>query len=169
MSAMTAASLSSATLSTMVSKLFVPLSKSQISTLSLAKKVYVGKLLCTVIDKDLVLADECVCYHRFNSRSNDWNTSELKAFIESEEFADQIDFFEVKIRNTSADICSLFEDLLESFDLTIPSSDRTGAADEARLFGEQYSDLEDSVTDMLVSLCEQIKKHPTCVINSEEY
>lgn len=51
------------------------------------EKVYVGKLLCTVIDKDLVLADEYVCEHRFDPELNDWETSELKAFIESEAFA----------------------------------------------------------------------------------
>lgn len=51
------------------------------------EKVYVGKLLCTVIDKDHVLADECVCEHRFDSEINDWETSELKGFIESEAFA----------------------------------------------------------------------------------
>lgn len=50
------------------------------------EKVYVGKLPCTVIDKNLVLADECICNHRFDSKSNDWETSELKTFIESEEF-----------------------------------------------------------------------------------
>lgn len=51
------------------------------------EKVYVGKLLCTVIGKNLVLADECVCNHRFDSESNDWEASELKAFIKSEAFA----------------------------------------------------------------------------------
>lgn len=54
------------------------------------EKVHIGKLRCTVIGKDLALADECVCNHYFDSKSNDWETSELKAFIESEEFANKI-------------------------------------------------------------------------------
>lgn len=52
------------------------------------KRVYVGKLLCTVIDKDLVLADKAVCCYRFDIVSNDWETSELKAFIESDELVE---------------------------------------------------------------------------------
>ena len=49
-------------------------------------QVHVGGCVCTVVDKDLVLADDVVCYHRFDAKSNDWNKSELKAFIESDEF-----------------------------------------------------------------------------------
>ena len=47
---------------------------------------YIGGCLCTVIDKDLVLADDVVCRHRFDLKSNDWDKSELKGYINSNEF-----------------------------------------------------------------------------------
>lgn len=46
----------------------------------------IGKTWCIVIDKGLVLADYPVCKHRFDSKSNDWETSELRAFINSDKF-----------------------------------------------------------------------------------
>lgn len=49
-------------------------------------KVMVSKTLCTVIDKGLVLADYPICRHKFDSESNNWESSELKEFINSEEF-----------------------------------------------------------------------------------
>lgn len=52
----------------------------------IGKKITVNKTLCTVIDKGLVLADCSICKHRFDSKSNVWETSEIKAFIESDEF-----------------------------------------------------------------------------------
>lgn len=75
----------------------------------------------------------------------------------------------LKVRNTSAAICSLFENLLDKYDFTVPSEDRTGDPCEARLFGEPYYELEDYVTDFLIGVCETIKNNPNIVINSEEY
>lgn len=49
-------------------------------------KIMVGKTWCTVIKKDFALADYPICQHIFDLKSNDWETSELKAFIESDEF-----------------------------------------------------------------------------------
>lgn len=34
---------------------------------------------------------------------------------------------ELRIRNISADICDLFEEILDKHDITIPSDDRTGS------------------------------------------
>lgn len=48
--------------------------------------VYINKTRCTVIDKNLALADYPICEHRFDLESNDWKTSELKKFINSKEF-----------------------------------------------------------------------------------
>lgn len=76
---------------------------------------------------------------------------------------------DIRIRNISADICELFEDLLDKHDVSIPSKDRTGDETEARIYGEAYSDLEDSVTDILISLIETVKENPNSKINSEEY
>lgn len=49
-------------------------------------KILINKTWCTVIDKGLVFADYPICKHRFDSESNDWETSEIKSFINSEEF-----------------------------------------------------------------------------------
>lgn len=49
-------------------------------------KVIIGKTLCTVVDKDLVLADSFICKSTFDEKSNNWETSELKAFINSKRF-----------------------------------------------------------------------------------
>lgn len=49
-------------------------------------KILVGKTWCTVIAPGLALADRTVCIHRYDAESNNWETSELKAFIESDKF-----------------------------------------------------------------------------------
>lgn len=50
-------------------------------------KITVGtNTMCTVINKGVVLADNIIDRHRFDSDNNDWETSELKAFINSDEF-----------------------------------------------------------------------------------
>lgn len=50
-------------------------------------KITVGtKTVCTVISDDIALADNIVCKHRFDRSSNDWNASEIKKFINSDEF-----------------------------------------------------------------------------------
>lgn len=62
-------------------------------------QVHVGGCVCTVVDKDLVLADDVVCYHRFDAKSNDWNKSELKAFIESDEFLKKLEGGKLNVEN----------------------------------------------------------------------
>lgn len=52
----------------------------------LGTKVQIENCICTVIDKDLALADDVICEHRFDAKSSSWESSELKAFIESDEF-----------------------------------------------------------------------------------
>lgn len=50
-------------------------------------KVTVGaKTRCTVIEKDVVLADSIICNHRFDDDSNVWIISELRKYINSEDF-----------------------------------------------------------------------------------
>lgn len=75
----------------------------------------------------------------------------------------------LKVRNTSADICDLFEELLDKYNINIPSKDRTGDETEARLYGESYSDLEDSVTEILSNLCTKVKNNPYADVDIEEY
>lgn len=75
----------------------------------------------------------------------------------------------LKIRNTSAKICDLFDELLDKHDITIPSDDRIGEESEARIYGKPYYDLEDSVTELIASVCEDIKENPYITLNTEEY
>lgn len=53
-------------------------------------KIMISKTWCTIIDEGLALADSPVCEHRFDSKSNNWESSELKEFINSEEFKKMI-------------------------------------------------------------------------------
>lgn len=76
---------------------------------------------------------------------------------------------EIKIRLTSADVCELFENLLDKFDITIPSDDREGNEEEARIYGDVYVDLEDAVTGMLLPLCEACQQNPFAFINTTDY
>lgn len=76
---------------------------------------------------------------------------------------------EIKIRLTSAGICELFEDLLDKFDITIPSDDREGNEEEARLCGDEYINLEDAITGLLLPLCEECQKDPFAFINTTDY
>lgn len=52
----------------------------------IGEPVRINKTWCTVIDKELVLTDNPICNHKFDSKSNDWENSELKAFVNSDEF-----------------------------------------------------------------------------------
>lgn len=90
-------------------------------------------------------------YQRFYSKEND-NVSTKK----------------LHIRLISAEICDVFEELLNEYDVTIPSEDREGAESEARIYGEVYSDLETNVTDILATLCEKVKENPDILINIDE-
>ena len=49
-----------------------------------------NKTVCTVIFKDVALADDIVCQHRFDPFNNNWETSKLKAFINSDEFLNML-------------------------------------------------------------------------------
>ena len=46
-------------------------------------------------------------------------------------------------------ILDLFEDLLDEKGIDIPSDDRNGYDDEARIYGTEYYDLEDAVFELL--------------------
>lgn len=49
-------------------------------------KIMIGNTWCTVIGVDLALADCSICAHRFDEKSNAWETSELRKLINSDEF-----------------------------------------------------------------------------------
>lgn len=73
----------------------------------------------------------------------------------------------IKLREYSAAIVELFEDILEKHDITIPDEDRTGDESEARLYGMTYSDLEDEVLHTLCKLVLRVKKLPDAEIDTE--
>lgn len=62
----------------------------------------------------------------------------------------------ILLKEYSAGICDIFEDLLEKHDITIPSEDRDGHEGEARLYGTEYGELEDEVFDMLVTMMNEV-------------
>ncbi len=43
-----------------------------------------------------------------------------------------------------------FEDLLTRKNITVPSDERDGGVDEARLYGSEYSGLEEAITTILL-------------------
>jgi len=55
-----------------------------------------------------------------------------------------------KARRLAIQILDEFEELLEGHGVKIPSADRDGRQEEACIFGSEYYDLEDTVTDILV-------------------
>ena len=59
----------------------VPNFKSKIGS-----KIFIENTLCTVIDTDYVLSDIVICRHKFDKESNDYDKSEIKQFINSDEF-----------------------------------------------------------------------------------
>ena len=76
---------------------------------------------------------------------------------------------ELYVRTFAIKVCGLFEDLLDEHDITIPSNEREGEPDESRIFGDVYYALEDEITEILVSLCEEVKATPDIEINVEDY
>ncbi len=54
-----------------------------------------------------------------------------------------------KERKLAIAILEKFEELLEENNITIPSKDREGEPDEARLYGSEYYTLEDDIVEIL--------------------
>lgn len=52
-------------------------------------------------------------------------------------------------RNLAISIINIFEGLLDEKEIDIPSDDREGNEEEARIYGTEYYDLEDSITELL--------------------
>ena len=53
-------------------------------------------------------------------------------------------------REYAIGIMNIFENLLDEKDIDIPSEDRNGDECEARIFGTEYADLEDKITELLI-------------------
>ena len=54
-----------------------------------------------------------------------------------------------KNREVAIKIIELFEELLEKYQIQIPSEDRENNPDEASIFGTNYYNLEDGITKIL--------------------
>ena len=63
----------------------------------------------------------------------------------------------------------VFEELLDKYDITIPDEDRTGDESEARLYGTEYGDTEDYITQILCHLVQEVRENPNATINHFEY
>ena len=66
-------------------------------------------------------------------------------------------------------MCEVFEDLLDKHNITIPDKNREGDESEARLYGDEYSDTEDYVTQILCYLVREVRDNPNATINDFEY
>ena len=53
------------------------------------------------------------------------------------------------LTNTADDIIDIFEELLDSLDITLPDQWREGEEDEARIFGDTYYELENKIVERL--------------------
>jgi len=54
-----------------------------------------------------------------------------------------------KARKMAIEILAEVEDMLDRLDITIPSEDREGNESEARLYGNEYWQLEDAITEII--------------------
>ena len=71
------------------------------------------------------------------------------------------------LRGIAATIIDLFEDLLDKNNVTISDSCRQGDPDEARIYGDTYYALEDSITRILERLVS--KESGLSITNYEKY
>lgn len=72
---------------------------------------------------------------------------------------DKLEKFNVK--EWSYAICDEVENLLDEKDITIPSDDREGDPDEARLYGMEYSSLQESIEGTLTKMIREWEKFTT--------
>lgn len=73
----------------------------------------------------------------------------------------------ISVRQYSASIVELFEDLLEANGIIIPDEDRT--TEDAPLFGCTYANLEDDITIILEKFAAEVRHNPGKPIDIYEY
>lgn len=73
----------------------------------------------------------------------------MKSFYEKNENSDNSALISVE-REYAIGILDIFENLLDEKGIDIPSDDRNGDEGEARIFGTEYADLEDKITELLI-------------------
>ena len=70
-------------------------------------------------------------------------------------------------RNEAADIIELFEDVLDDYDITVPSPEDDARDDDnkARLYGSVYFELLDHVEDLLIDLIMRASLRPDVIFS----
>lgn len=89
--------------------------------------------------------------------------TETKVFSNNE---DRIHNNAIHVRHWSADICGYLEDFLSDHDIFIPNEEREGDEEEACLYADDYTEIEDFVTEELVGLYDKVK--PCTQLNNPE-
>lgn len=56
---------------------------------------------------------------------------------------------EIKLRHYAANAVDVLEDVLDEYDIDVPSDDREGEEGEAHIYGCEYSEYEDDVTEII--------------------
>lgn len=71
--------------------------------------------------------------------------------VNSKELTTYFEYADVRpcSERLATDILDLFEKLLDKYDITIPDEDREGDEEEARLYGMNYSRLQEDISSML--------------------
>ena len=54
-----------------------------------------------------------------------------------------------KLRQAAAAVIDEFSDMIEGYGIEIPGADRTGTPNEDAIYGTEYYDLEDALTEIL--------------------
>ena len=76
---------------------------------------------------------------------------------------------EQTLKEFSIAIIDEFENLLDKYDIDIPSDDRTGDDSEAHIYGTEYGDLETSITNILNKLLEENNKEIVATTKPEPF
>jgi len=63
-----------------------------------------------------------------------------------------------KSKLLAAEIIDKFEDLLEKYNITIPSDDRSGDEAESRFYGTEYFNMQDEVEEMILNFVDNKNK-----------
>ena len=75
----------------------------------------------------------------------------------------------ISLREVAANICDLFEDVLDEHDISIPDENRQGDEDEARLYGKAHWEVEEKVAEILNSLVRVIKDNPHITVDTIQF
>ena len=70
---------------------------------------------------------------------------------------------EIKIRHYAANAVDVLEDVLDVYDIDVPSDDREGEEGEAHIYGCEYSEYEDAVTEIMGEFATKVMESDTDV------